>query len=83
MMVNFLVEKIQSFTEMSDKVDSATDEMADILTSWNRDFIDLKSHEQAVLSERIASTPGVLNTFLLLADALLPGKNCSASIHLN
>lgn len=76
--VNSLAEKMQSFSKTSDKADSATEEMADILTSWNRDFVKLKPHEHALLSNRIASTPGVLNSFLSLADTLLPGKHCAA-----
>lgn len=78
--VNSLAEKMRSFSKTSDKADSATEEMADILTSWNRDFVKLKPHEHALLSNRIASTPGVLNSFLSLADNLLPGKHCAACI---
>ena len=79
-MVNSLAEKMQSFSKTSGNADSVTEEMADILSSWNRDFVKLKSHEHALLSERIANTPGVLNSFLSLADTLLPGKNCTACI---
>lgn len=78
--VNSLAKKMRSFSKTSDKADSATEEMADILTSWNRDFVKLKPHEHALLSNRIASTPGVLNSFLSLADTLLPGKHCAACI---
>ena len=77
-MVNSLAEKMQSFSKTSGNADSVTEEMADILSSWNRDFVKLKSHEHALLSKRIANTPGVLNSFLSLADTLLPGKNCIA-----
>ena len=70
-----LVGKMQSFNKASDEADNAVDEIADILTNFNRDFIKLKSHERALVSDRVVGTGGVLSDFMSFADGLLPSKN--------
>ena len=72
--ISSLSEKMQSLDVASDEADTLVDKIGDILTSWNKDFIKLKSHEVTLVSDRIASTPGVLSSFLSLADNILLSK---------
>ena len=70
-----LAEKMKCFNKTSDEADNAVDEMANILTSWNRKFIELKSDRRAVVCDHIASTAGVICNFMTFADDLLPSKH--------
>ena len=58
----------------SHELDTVVDEIGDVLTSWNKDFSKLKPHEVISLSDHIGSSPGVLNSFLSLADNILLSK---------
>ena len=78
--ISSLSEKMQSLDVASDEADTLVDKIGDILTSWNKDFIKLKSREVTLVSDRIASTPGVLSSFLSLADNILLSKHL---LHVN
>ena len=71
--LKYLAEKMNSFSKASEKADDEVEEIADCLTKWNEAFIKLKSHEHITLCEQVAVAPGVVNSFMTLADTLLPG----------
>ena len=73
--INSLSKKAQSFNKESEEADAAVDEIAGTLTQWNMDFVKLKSNEHAVLTDRIASSTGIVGSFLSLADIILPSEN--------
>ena len=67
-------KKAQSFNKESEEADAIVDEIADTLTQWNIDFVKLKSNEHAVLADFIANSPGIVGSFLSLADTILSSK---------
>ena len=73
--IKLVAEKMKCFSKTSDEASNVVDEMANILTSWNRKFIELKSDGLTIVSDLIASTADVVCNFMTFADDLLSSKH--------
>ena len=71
-MVNYLVEKAKSFCESSDRLD-IVQELHVSLKSFNKTMYELTPQECEILAVLIVTTPGVVRSFLKLADTMFSG----------
>lgn len=71
-MVNHLVEKAKSFCESADQLD-IVQELHVGLKSLNKTINELTPQECEILAVLIVTTPGVIRSFLKLADTMFSG----------
>ena len=70
--VKYLVEKAKSFCESSDQL-GIVQELHGTLKSLNKTIRELTPQECEILAVLIVTTPGVVRSFLKLADTMFSG----------